>query len=152
MALRFVPSATLIWIIALTIIIAGSLIAQSSAEFLIYGLVWRKGEVPDDVINPKDVDMKKWQSVIFAIAVVAVLVVFILLYFFWHVMSELTPCQHTQTHTHTHTHTHTRTHTHTHTHTHRHTHAHTHRHTCTHTHRHTCKHTYRLANMLLWPV
>lgn len=76
------------WIIALTIIISGSLIAQSSSEFLIYGLVWRKGEVPDDVINPKD-NMKKWQSVIVAIVTVAIMFgFFLLLYFFWHVMSE----------------------------------------------------------------
>ena len=117
-AIEFIPTAIVIWIIALTIIFSGSLIAQSSAEFLIYGLVWRKGEVPDDVINPKD-NMKKWQSVVVAVITVAVIFVFfILLYLFWHVMSKLSAwqCTHRCTHTHTHTRTHARTHTHTHTH------------------------------------
>ena len=60
-----------------------------SSDFFTYGLVWRKGEVPDDVINPKDTKLTKWQTAIFVTVVVAIWVgFFTLLYFYWHTMSK----------------------------------------------------------------
>lgn len=79
------PSLVVVWLVAMFTLLTGSIRAQWSAEFLLYGLLWRKGEVSLEEQNQKK--GKWWHScLIFGFLLVAMVSFLLLLYFFWSVM------------------------------------------------------------------